>query len=86
MSTNPVRNKIVPKDPGIENAQDKNKPIIDNIPIGWLLPRNRDKLRDKNIYLDQGQKFTCGILFCSLEILSCSLEILDYDWFDHNML
>jgi hypothetical protein len=60
----------VPKDPDIITAQDRSRPII---AIGWLLLSYDDELQDMNVYLADSQKFTCGIIFCSLEIFSCSL-------------
>jgi hypothetical protein len=73
----------VSKDPGIMTAQGRSGPII---AIGWLLLSYDDELQNKNVYLADSQKFTCGIIFCSLEIFSCSLKILGCDWFGHNMV
>jgi hypothetical protein len=58
-STQTLKSKTeVPKDPGIKTAQDRSRPII---PIGWLLLQIDNELQNKNIYLADGQKFTCEI-------------------------
>ena len=83
VSTNPIRNKIVPKDPGIKNVQGKNKPII---PTGWLLLKAVTSFGIKiSTFIKAKIHLRDNILF-PWNIFLFPWNTWLFYWFDHNML